>query len=426
MAISSPKPDPLPSAPDAAERAGDRSAVVSKLRTTLAAHPEDGGVRLRLAHLLIELAEPSSARGVLLPLDHADNQAWAKQANRLLALLDESEGALTAAQARWERVLADDVDDAEAHGHLQTLGPRRDQDHHPATFSIGTLASPEGVRLSRFRLLREVGRGATAAVYLVRDDRLNLLLALKVLHPQLAAASRAEARERFFAEARLAARLRHPGVVTIYGIDEGARCLVMEYLEGGTVRDRLRSAIKPAGPSAGGVQASTAIDAAEVIATARSLFDALIYVHGAGIVHGDLKPGNLLLRRPCEVVLADFGVAEFAADTRVVGAGALADRTGGTPLYLAPEQFHGAPPSVATDLFAVGAILWEMLHGHPARRQSNLLSGDYGAPTIGGRRTIPLGNDDATARLVALIDALMSTDPRARPPDAVAALSLLD
>jgi tRNA A-37 threonylcarbamoyl transferase component Bud32 len=404
---------------------GDRPAAVSKLRTYLAAHPEDGGVRLRLVHLLIDLGEPSSARGLLVPLDASDNQALAKQANRLLALLDESEGALTAAQARWERVLADDVDDPEALGHLQALQPRRERDHHPTRFSVGTLASPEGVRLSRYKLIREVGRGATAAVYLVRDERLDLPLALKVLHPQFAATSRAEARERFFAEARLAARLRHPGVVTIYGIDEAARCLAMEYVEGGTVRDRLRtSTIKSTGRS--GPETSAAIDATEVVSTARSLLDALGYVHRAGIVHGDLKPGNLLLRRPSEVVLADFGVAEFASDARAVGARAGDDRTGGTPLYLAPEQFHGAPASVATDLFAVGAILWEMLHGYSARRQSNLLLGDYGASVMGGRQTTRLDDDQATVRLVALIAALMSTDPLARPPDAVAALSLLD
>jgi tRNA A-37 threonylcarbamoyl transferase component Bud32 len=417
MATRLSNPESVRSA-DEADGKGDRSAAVSKFRAHLAAHPDDGDVRLKLAELLLELAEPSSARVVLAPLDGVENQAWTKQANRLLALLDEGEGALTAAQMRWERVLADDIDDPQARSHLQALGPPREPGHHHATFSVSTLASPEGVRLSRFKLIREVGRGATAAVYLVRDERLKLPLALKVLHPQLAATSRREAREKFFAEARLAAGLRHPGVVTIYGIDEAARCLAMEYIEGGTVRDRLRAAINLDGRGSGETQA--AIDAMEIVATARSLLAALVYVHGAGIVHGDLKPGNLLLRRPTEVVLADFGVAEFASSA------AAGERAGGTPLYLAPEQFRGALPSVATDLFAAGAILWEMLHGHPARRQADLLAGDYAAPAIGRRRTTPRDGDDATVRLVPLIDALLSTDPGARPLDATAALALLD
>ena len=403
---------------DLAERKGDRMGAVSKLRAHLTAHPDDGAVRLRLGRLLVDLGEPSSARGVLLPLDHGDNDAWARQANRLLATLDEAAGALTSARIRWERVLADDVDDPEAQHHARRLGPDHEFDRGPAApLVVGTLASPEGVHLSRFKLLRELGRGASAAVYLVRDERLNLPLALKVLHPQFAAAARTEAREKFFAEARLAMRLRHPGVVAVYDVDEGARCLAMEYIEGGTVRDRLRAGSNnseaPAGATPGG-----GVDSGEVLATARSLLTALAYVHGAGIIHGDLKPGNLLLRRPTEVVLADFGGAQFTT-----GAAPPHERTtGGTPLYLAPEQFHGAPPSVRTDLFAAGAILWEMLRGHPARRQSDLFAGNYAVPVSVGS-----AQDSASShRLVSLIDALTATSPEARPAHAAAALGLLD
>ena len=335
-------------------------------------------------------------------------------------------GALTSAQIRWERTLADDIDDPEARGRLDALRP--DDTHWPSDLPFATLVSPEGLRTSRFRLVRELGRGATAAVYLVHDERLRLPLALKVLHPQLAAAARAGARTRFFAEARLAARLRHPGVVAIYDVDESARCLAMEFIAGGTLRDRLRAGTIPRvqrtrtptrAPGTGDTIA-TEIGADEALGTARSLLQALAYVHRAGIVHGDLKPGNVLLRKPGEVVLADFGVAEFANAQDPA-----ADRPAGTPLYLAPEQFSGSPPSTRTDLFAAGAILWEFLCGRPARLETSLLMGDHN-PTrsIPVNRLAPLGQGGA--RLGAVITSLLATDPIARPATADVALRALE
>ncbi|MEO5766922.1 MAG: serine/threonine-protein kinase [Polyangia bacterium] len=417
---SSPPPAELLLQADLAERSGDRATAASRLRAYLAVQAQarradDGAVRMRLARLLVALAEPLSARTVLLPLDHLQDGDWAAQANRLLAVLDEGDGALTSAQVRWERALADDIDDVEAQSHLRALGPRSEPEGWPASLSVGTLAVPEGVRLSRFRMLRELGRGSSAAVYLVHDERLDLPLALKVLHPQLAATARAVARERFFAEARLAARLRHPGVVAIYDIDEEARCLAMEYIAGGTIRDRVRLATSPGRSSP---DASLA-----VLAVGRSLLEALTYVHGAGVVHGDLKPGNVLLRTPGDVVLADFGVAELANTT----SGAASDRAAGTPLYLAPEQFRGAPASVATDLFAAGAILWELWHGRPARRQSDLLAGQYAAPEMVGDAAPGADIDGGApaASLCRLIAALLRSDPSRRPPSAAAALALL-
>ena len=106
----------------------------------------------------------------------------------------------------------------------------------------------------RFRLLREMGRGATATVYLARDEALTLDVALKVLHPQLPGQGRSDSLRRFFADARLAAGVRHPGVVAIYDVDEAARAVAMEWIAGGTLRQRLRE--HPAGLPTAEVQAT--------------------------------------------------------------------------------------------------------------------------------------------------------------------------
>jgi len=146
--------------------------------------------------------------------------------------------------------------------------------------------------------------------------------------------------------------------------------VAMELVAGGTLRQRLRE--HPGG-----------LPSDELRATARTLLDALTHVHEAGIVHGDLKPSNLLLRRPGEVVLADFGAAELTGGARASGGGAGAGPMGGgTPLYFAPEQFHGAPSSVACDLYAVGAILWEATCGRPLRSHADLMRGVPAAPAL--------------------------------------------
>ena len=116
--------DPLPDLlleADHAEQVGDQSAAASKLRTCLELNAGDDVVRLRLGRLLVALSESASARQILTPLDRYEDHQVDAEANRLLAALDESEGALTSAQIRWERALADDIDDPEAHARLRAL-----------------------------------------------------------------------------------------------------------------------------------------------------------------------------------------------------------------------------------------------------------------------------------------------------------------
>jgi serine/threonine protein kinase len=412
---------------------GAAAEIVARLRNHLELHPDDTGAELQLGQLLFGLDERSAARAVLEALERELCAATTGtlvhvrcSARRLLAVLDEREGALGSAQRRWEWILADDIDDAEARNHLARLRPRSPAP--TAALPLDTLSSPAGTTTTRYRLLRELGRGSTATVYLVRDERLDLPLALKVLHPQFASAANAQARRRFFTEARLAARVRHPGVVAIYDIDEASRSLAMEYIPGGTLRERIRR-LHPA-------------PASETLEIARSLLDTLAFVHAAGVIHGDLKPGNILCRsfdsvvKPVvepevQIVLADFGAAEIApAPTELlhhaspVPRSAAVDERVGTPLYLAPEQFHGARPSTATDLFAVGMVLWELVAGRSARQQRDLIAGaDAALPPL--PRIDWVEHEKQGRQLSLVISALTAVQPASRPATASEALAQL-
>jgi serine/threonine protein kinase len=325
---------------------------------------------------------------LLAPLETGvDDDTVRREAVRRLAELDEADGAVIAAAERWEKIIADDIDDPQARTHLALLRPARsDIDVQPSQ----TLVSPAGVETLRFRLLRELGRGATATVYLARDETLGLDVALKVLHPQLSGSGRSDALRRFFADARVAAAVRHPGVVAIYDVDEAARAVAMEWIAGGTLRQRLRE--HPGG-----------LPAAELRATARSLLAAIDHVHAAGIIHGDLKPSNLLLRAPGDVVLADFGAAELTGGARGNRPGPVG--AAGTPLYFAPEQFQGAPASQTADLYAVGAILWETATGRPLRSHADLMRGaaTVNAFSAADRATIEAHGPDLLRLLVLLL-----------------------
>ena len=189
-----------------------------------------------------------------------------------------------------------------------------------------------------------------AVVDLARDVELDRLVALKRLADNL---SRDEdLRRRFLREARLAARLNHPNVVRVFdvGVDDGLPFIAMEYVEGETLAELLaRRGRVPAAEAAGlGVQMCAGLAA----------------VHGAGLVHRDVKPQNLLLGREGALKLGDFGIALGEEGTRLTLAGTVL----GTVGYLAPEQARGEQVTAAADIYAVGAVLHELLTGRlPAR-----------------------------------------------------------
>jgi tRNA A-37 threonylcarbamoyl transferase component Bud32 len=388
---------------------------LTALELRFAQDPDDANTRLELFEQLLSRGEPVAARELLLPLSLSQHPL-AAQAIIRLARLDEHEGHIADALVRWERLLADDIDHDLAWSHLTRLGRAGGgpPGYAPGVLPLAapTLESPAGVSFSRFEIVREIGRGTSATVYLARDRGLEIEVALKVLHPRAGDTAGQELERRFFHEARTVAGLRHPGVVAIYDLDEAARTLVMEHVPGGTLRERLRT--PPGTPPARRGLAPT-----EVLDLGRRLLSALAYVHERGVIHGDLTPRNVLLRSPGHPVLVDFGIARL--DTRGEEAGG--QSVAGTPLYLAPERFRGAPSSQRTDLFAVGALLWEALAGQPLRTHGELMAQRAESRPLAPETLRSLNSaDHPLARLIA---ALTDPDPLSRPASALAALAQL-
>jgi serine/threonine protein kinase len=199
--------------------------------------------------------------------------------------------------------------------------------------------------IGRYRVEGLLGTGAMGEVYRAYDPVIDRLVAIKVVRTELAAGSGSEQwLQRFRREARAAGRRFHPNIVAIldFGEDDGMPFLAMEYVEGRS----LDAILKTSGP----------LDPARSIAVITQVLGALGFAHQNGIVHRDVKPSNIMVLNSGEVKVADFGIARIDASEFTIVGDLL-----GTPAYMAPEQFAGAPVDKRTDLFAAGVILFEML-----------------------------------------------------------------
>lgn len=215
-----------------------------------------------------------------------------------------------------------------------------------------------GKKLGPYEIQKSIGAGGMGEVYAAHDDRLNRTVAIKVL-PVAFSADR-ERLNRFAQEARSAAALNHPNILSIFDIgeDQGAPYIVSELLEGETLRERLRS---------GALPMRKAIDYALQISRG------LAAAHDKGIVHRDLKPENLFLTEDGRVKILDFGLAKLTrpelasgADEATIQAATEVGTVMGTVGYMSPEQVRGKPADARSDIFAFGAILYEMISGKRA------------------------------------------------------------
>lgn len=238
---------------------------------------------------------------------------------------------------------------------------------------------------ARYRLEEVAGRGGMATVWRARDERLACTVAIKILAEQLAADAGAVAR--FTREARTQSALRHPNLVPVldYSICADRQYLVLEYIAGPTLSERV---------DRGGLTSPA------IHRLARELLSAIAWVHDQGVLHRDLKPGNVLIDRHGSAHLIDFGCALAMNHAARFGDAAPITRSGkivGTPRFIAPELLEGSPSTRRSDLYAVGVLL---------------------------RIAVPAHSPDGELR--ELIASLTQPDPRARPRDAHAALVQLE
>ncbi|MCL6511860.1 MAG: tetratricopeptide repeat protein [Anaerolineae bacterium] len=227
--------------------------------------------------------------------------------------------------------------------------------------------------LGKYTLVRALGAGGMGSVYLAHDSLLERDVAIKVILPQLT--HQPGFYERFHREARVVASLRHPHIVQVYDFavergdptteDDDRPFMVMEYLDGGSLKDRLAQ-LRERGES---------LPLAEAASILTAIAGALDYAHGRGMIHRDVKPANILFRSQNalarEPVLTDFGIARIAGEAAQPGHASLSGGLVGTPAYMSPEQASGQAVDARSDVYSLGIVLYEMVCGRvPFRADS--------------------------------------------------------
>ncbi|MGV9382155.1 serine/threonine-protein kinase [Nonomuraea sp. NPDC003707] len=260
-------------------------------------------------------------------------------------------------------------------------------------------SAPNIVLSGRYRLLRRLGSGGMGTVWLARDELLDRDVAVKEV---TLLAEQAETRERVLREARVAARVRHPGIVALHDVisQDGKPWLVMEALDGRS----LQEAVEEEGP----------LPAGRVAAIGGEVLAALAFVHEAGVLHRDVKPANVFLHQDGHAVLTDFGIATVEGQVAITMEGVVV----GSPGYIAPELLRGEPAGPESDLWSLGATLYTAVEGVPP------YSGDSPmavlAAVLTGRPRPPV----LAGSLVPVLMGLLDASPEARP-DAAAAGAML-
>ena len=327
---------------------------------------------------------------------------------------DDREGGRTPGSDEKPTLLAPDLDpsapvDDEASTRL----------HPDAAGGAGAAGEAAGLRpptmVDNFQVQRLLGAGGMGEVYLARDMLLGRKVALKVLHPR--ALGSEDAVERFLFEARTTARFSHPHIVTIYAVGQHGThpYVALEYLTGETLRERM---------------AEEELGVKEAARIGMAVADALAEAHRHRILHRDLKPENVMIPRDGRVRVLDLGLAKVvddspgsSVDPASVNPESLDDtpapvtrqgRAGGTPSYMAPEQWSGGAVSPATDVWALGVTLYEMLSGRRPYELPDIralcfqVTSDAPVPAMEPRSPVP---ED----LIALVDRCLDKNPEKRP-----------
>ena len=321
------------------------------------------------------------------------------------ALLDEISDGDAARREELSKIVAECERDS-------PLLDRPAVESYAGLFSDADEATLTGVLGDRYRIEREAGRGGMARVFLARDTKHDRDVAVKVIREELAASLGSG---RFLQEIAIAARLRHPNIVPMYdsGEADGVLYFVMPYEEGPSLGARMKQ--------------DPAMSAVERISILRDIARALAYAHERGIVHRDIKPGNVLLTGGAAVV-SDFGIAKAVSTAQAAASGTntQADSPIGTPAYMAPEQAAGDPlTDHRADIYSFGCLAYELFSGSaPFQKTTTQEMATAHAGTI----PIPILEVCSTvsAPVAVLIMSCLNKRPADRPQSARELLNILD
>ncbi len=327
-------PGPIPDIPDVVQdlaevlwKAGKRREAIAVLQRAVvgvALTPERLAPPVLLARFLLEEGEP---RAALEQLDRVLDFDYSYQPAHMLR----------------QQLLAEVPD------YRKAVAEREHAESRAAEASSAE---------TRYEILEEVGRGGMGVVYRARDSRLERDVAIKVLRT-----TRQEEIVRLEREAKAAATLNHPGIVTIYDFEQGfgGYFIVMEFADGDPLDHLLRSDAQRIRDNLLDIMIQAA--------------DAVAFAHSRNVVHRDLKPGNLLLTREGRVKILDFGIA-----ARLDVQTGRQEQVCGTPYYMAPEQIRGEPPTPATDVYSLGATFFHLATGRPPFVKGNIIQGHLSDP----------------------------------------------
>ena len=265
-------------------------------------------------------------------------------------------------------------------------------------------------RLGPYRVLKVLGSGGMGVVFLAEEPALSRKVALKVSRPALAGTP--GVRERFLREARAIAAVDDDRIVSVHHVGEERGCLfiAMQLLHGLTLDERLKEAEF--------ANERRILPLRESIRIAREIARGLTAAHARGVIHRDIKPGNVFLKDGTEIKLLDFGLARSADDEAPL---TQFGQVMGTPAYVAPEQSAGLPTDPRADLYGLGCILFRMTTGQNANQVKSGTAGGLGADGLGAGETpsAHLLNPEIPLKLSLLISALLAKDPTHRPASAL-------
>ncbi len=242
--------------------------------------------------------------------------------------------------------------------HHELLPESTHLNHTDLSKFLGPPSEPNSIgRIGHYSVLEILGQGGFGIVLRAFDEKLHRIVAIKVLNPEIASTS--PPRKRFLREARAAAAVKHENVVHIYSVEEDPLpYMVMEYVHGPTLQQYLDST----GP----------LETDELVRLCQQIVAGLVAAHDRGLIHRDIKPGNILLDKGIDirVKITDFGLARAADDASMTRTGVIC----GTPMYMAPEQATGQSLDHRADLFSLGSVMYQMACGRPPFRAESSIA----------------------------------------------------